>query len=79
MNSLPVVYDPSVASSASSAGRAVTLSAPAITAPAIADAGAAANDEAEDANANTISNPLWIIAIGMGFFFALVAAVTALD
>jgi hypothetical protein len=70
MNSLPVVYDPSVASSASSAGRAKTLSAAGI---------AAANDETAEANAHTARNPLWIMPIGMGVFFALAAAVLALS
>ena len=73
MNSLPVVYDPSGASSARSAGRAMTLPA-----AAIADARAAANDETTEANAHAVGNPLWIMPIGMAVFFAATAAVIAL-
>jgi hypothetical protein len=47
---------------------------------AITDASPAANDDAIPAPAsNDLRNPLWIIAIGMAWFFGSVAAVIALS
>jgi hypothetical protein len=50
--------------------------APAVPAS-IADASPAANDEAQPTVSNDLRNPLWIIAIGMAWFFGIVAAVIA--
>jgi hypothetical protein len=41
------------------------------------DPSAAANDDSIPAVPNDLRNPLWIIAIGMGWFFGIVAAVMA--
>jgi hypothetical protein len=79
MNTLPTVYhppavrDPSVASPTNSAAQTPTV--PALV---IADARTAANDDAAEATPSAIDNPLWIIAIGMAFFFGGAAAVMAL-
>jgi hypothetical protein len=43
----------------------------------VADAPPAANDESQPAVTNDLRNPLWIIAIGMAWFFGIVAAVIA--
>jgi hypothetical protein len=61
-----------VASPMSSDPRATTVAA--LT---VADAGAAANDDAPAA-APDDRNPLWIIAFGMACFFGAAAAVMAL-
>ena len=45
----------------------------------IADVGVAANDETAAALANDLRNPLWIIAIGMAWFFGIVASVIAVS
>ena len=37
----------------------------------------AANDESQPTVSNDLRNPLWIIAIGMAWFFGIVAAVMA--
>ena len=73
MNSLPVVYDRSVVSPASSAGHVKTLSG---TETAVVRE--AANDGSAEANVSIFRNPLWIMPIGMGVFFAFAAAVIAL-
>ena len=73
MKSLPVAHDSSAASSASSAGRAMTLRT-----ATTAHVRAAANDATAEVNVITVRNPLWIIAIGMAVFFAAAAAVMAL-
>jgi hypothetical protein len=44
-----------------------------------ADAGVAANDESASTVVNDLRNPLWIIAIGMAWFFGITAAVIALS
>jgi hypothetical protein len=54
------------------AARATTVAG-----PATAEARAAANDDLAAAP-NDLRNPLWIIAIGMAFFFGMTAAVIAL-
>jgi hypothetical protein len=46
---------------------------------ALTNASAAANDETTTTVPNDLRNPLWIIAIGMAWFFAIVAAVMALS
>ena len=43
----------------------------------VTDAPPAANDESPPAVENDLRNPLWIIAIGMAWFFGIVAAVIA--
>lgn len=54
---------------------------PPFAAPAVpislADAPPAANDEPQPTLTNDLRNPLWIIAIGMAWFFGIVAAVMA--
>ena len=52
------------------------LAAPAISV-AVPDALPAANDESIPTVVNVLRNPLWIIAIGMAWFFGITAAVTA--
>jgi hypothetical protein len=42
------------------------------------EAGVAANDESAATVSNDPRNPLWIIAIGMAWFFGMAAAVMAL-
>lgn len=44
---------------------------------AVADVSPAANDESIPAVVNDLRNPLWIIAIGMAWFFGIAAAVIA--
>jgi hypothetical protein len=44
---------------------------------AVTDAAPAANDDAQPTVANDLRNPLWIIAIGMAWFFGITAAVIA--
>ena len=41
------------------------------------DASAAANDDSAPTVCNDLRNPLWIIAIGMAWFFGIMAAVMA--
>jgi hypothetical protein len=41
------------------------------------DVSPAANDESIPAVSNDLRNPLWIIAIGMAWFFGIAAAVIA--
>jgi hypothetical protein len=43
----------------------------------ITDAPPAANDESQPTVVNDLRNPLWIIAIGMAWFFGIAAAVIA--
>jgi hypothetical protein len=52
------------------------LAAPVVSVT-IPGAAPAANDESIPTVANDLRNPLWIIAIGMAWFFAIVAAVIA--
>jgi hypothetical protein len=63
--------DPFTASPMSSTSRATTVMA-------LPDAGAAANEDATAAAPDDLRNPLWIIAVGMAFFFGAAAAVMAL-
>jgi hypothetical protein len=78
MSSLPADHRPStfqvssIARPSGSAARATTVAV-----PATATARAAANDDVAAAP-NDLRNPLWIIAIGMAFFFGITAAVIAL-
>ena len=51
---------------------AATVVSVAVTGPS-----AAANDDSIPAVPNDLRNPLWIIAIGMAWFFGIVAAVIA--
>ena len=44
---------------------------------AVTDAPPAANDDSQPTVANDLRNPLWIIAIGMAWFFGITAAVVA--
>jgi hypothetical protein len=44
---------------------------------AVTDASPAANDESIPTVSNDLRNPLWIIAIGMAWFFGIAAAVMA--
>jgi hypothetical protein len=46
---------------------------------AVTDASGAANDDSIPTVPNDLRNPLWIIAIGMAWFFGTVAAVMALS
>jgi hypothetical protein len=48
-----------------------------MTPVAIAAASPAANDDSQPTVRNDLRNPLWIIAIGMAWFFGIVAAVLA--
>ena len=43
----------------------------------VTDAQPAANDESVPTIVNDLRNPLWIIAIGMAWFFGIAAAVMA--
>jgi len=43
----------------------------------VTNAPPAANDESAPTVINDLRNPLWIIAIGMAWFFGIVAAVIA--
>jgi hypothetical protein len=52
------------------------LAAPAVSIS-LADAPPAANNESQPTVTNDLRNPLWIIAIGMAWFFGIVAAVMA--
>jgi len=63
------LFSPATGSSAKTA--AVILATAAGARPAV-------NDDAAAAPANDLRNPLWIIAIGMAWFFGLAAAVMAL-
>jgi hypothetical protein len=45
---------------------------------AVSDTAAAANDDSAPTVPNDLRNPLWIIAIGMAWFFGITAAVIAL-
>ena len=45
----------------------------------ITDVPPAANDDAKPKIENDLRNPLWIIAIGMAWFFGITAAVIALS
>jgi hypothetical protein len=72
MSSLPADHRPSTVQGSFTA-RPTDSAAWARTA---ADARAAANDDV--AGPNDLRNPLWIIAIGMAFFFGITAAVIAL-
>jgi hypothetical protein len=62
--------DPFTASPMSTTSRATTVVA-------VRDVGAAANDDAAAAPSD-LRNPLWVIAVGMAFFFGAAAAVMAL-
>ena len=53
------------------------LTPPAVSV-AVSDTSAAANDDSAPAVSNDLRNPLWIIAIGMAWFFGIAAAVMAL-
>jgi hypothetical protein len=44
---------------------------------AVTDPSAAANDDSMPTVPNDLRNPLWIIAIGMAWFFGIVAAIIA--
>jgi hypothetical protein len=44
---------------------------------AVTNPSAAANDDSMPTAPNDLRNPLWIIAIGMAWFFGIVAAVIA--
>jgi len=44
---------------------------------AVTDPSVAANDNSMPTVSNDLRNPLWIIAIGMAWFFGIVAAVMA--
>jgi hypothetical protein len=48
-----------------------------VVAVTVTDASPAANDESVPTNTNDLRNPLWIIAIGMAWFFGIAAAVIA--
>lgn len=78
MNLLPIVYDrstvhePSAAPSTSATNQVTTT---AVTA--ISDADGAANEDAAAATHDYVTNPLWVIAAGMGFFFALLTILTS--
>jgi hypothetical protein len=50
---------------------------PAVAPVAVPDAPPAANDESLPTIVNDLRNPLWIIAIGMAWFFGITAAVIA--
>jgi hypothetical protein len=43
----------------------------------VTDTSAAANDDSAPTVSNDLRNPLWIIAIGMAWFFGITAAVIA--
>jgi hypothetical protein len=45
---------------------------------AVVDARPAANDDSATVVTNDLRNPLWIIAIGMAWFFGITAAIIAL-
>jgi hypothetical protein len=45
----------------------------------VTDARSAANDDSATTVPNDLRNPLWIIAIGMAWFFGITAAVIALS
>lgn len=49
----------------------------AVVSVAVTRAAPAANDESIPTVANDLRNPLWIIAIGMAWFFGIAAAVIA--
>jgi hypothetical protein len=49
-----------------------------IVSVAVADTSPAANDDSVPTVSNDLRNPLWIIAIGMAWFFGITAAVIAL-
>jgi hypothetical protein len=66
------VHDPSLGSPAGSAPDAP----PTIALLTLADARAAANDDA--ATPDVIRNPLWVVAIGMACLFGVMAVVMAL-
>lgn len=67
------VHDPSLGSPTSSD----TDTSPTVALPIMADARAAANDDAA-ASLNAIRNPLWIIAIGLACFFGATAVLLSL-
>ena len=50
---------------------------PAIVPVAVTGASPAANDDSIPTVENDLRNPLWIIAIGMAWFFGITAAVVA--
>jgi hypothetical protein len=77
MSALPAGYRPSQFEGSFTAPLANSAAQATIAVP-TANAGAAANDDL-DAAPNDLRNPLWIIAIGMGFFFGLSAAVMAMS
>jgi hypothetical protein len=52
---------------------------PTVASVAVGDASPAANDDSAPTVPNDLRNPLWIIAIGMAFFFGITAAVMALS
>jgi hypothetical protein len=45
----------------------------------VTDVAPAANDDSKPKIENDLRNPLWIIAIGMAWFFGIAAAVIALS
>jgi hypothetical protein len=73
MSSLPAGHRPSTSQGSFTAPPTATTVAVAAT----AEARAAANDDVAAAP-NDLRNPLWIIAIGMAFFFGITGAVIAL-
>lgn len=77
MSALPAGHRPSTFQGSFAAPPTNSAAQATIAVPA-ADAGAAANDDLAAAP-NDLRNPLWIIAIGMAFFFGLTAAVMAMS
>ena len=67
-----------VGRSVSPATTSATVALPTAAALAAADARCAANDDTA-ATQNTTHNPLWVIVIGMGCLFGVMAAVMALN
>jgi hypothetical protein len=73
MRSLPADHRPSTLQGSFTAPSTETT----VAVPATAEARAAANDDVA-ATPTDLRNPLWIIAIGMAFFFGITGAVVAL-
>jgi hypothetical protein len=71
--------NPELSLAAPAVSVAVTDSVAAPGSVAAADLAAAANDDSLPKVANDLRNPLWIIAIGMAWFFGITAAVIALS
>jgi hypothetical protein len=53
------------------------LPAATVVSVAVTEASPAANDDSAPTVSNDLRNPLWIIAIGMAWFFGIMAAVMA--